>query len=235
MGMSPAPSRPTLPRARARLTMACTPWTASACWVMPIDHVRMADDASAYSRANASTTVRPTPAAAQSSSWRCVSSDAASASQPSVWASTKSSVDRVPLDQLLEHGVGERDVAAGTDRHVEVAHLGAEEERLDGGRHPVALEAGLEVRVDHDDPQPVLAGEVEVLHEDGLVVGGIRAPQHQQVGLEHVLERAGGGRDADGRLEAGRRRGVADPRRRSRCCSYRWPAPPWPRRSTSRW
>ena len=43
-GISPAPGRPTLPRASARSMMARTLSTPHTCWVMPIDHTNTAPD-----------------------------------------------------------------------------------------------------------------------------------------------------------------------------------------------
>jgi hypothetical protein len=60
-----------------------------------------------------------------------------------------------PLDEQLERGVGEGDVAPGTHRDVQVAHLGAEQCRLEVRRHPVAVEPWFEVRVDHHHPTPL--------------------------------------------------------------------------------
>ena len=45
-------------------------------------------------------------------------------------------VDRTPLDQQLERGAGEGHVATGPHRHVQVAHLRAEQGRLGVGRAP---------------------------------------------------------------------------------------------------
>ena len=61
MGMSPTPSRPTLPWASARLTMARTPSAASRCWVMPMDHTSMAPPArtSSSTKASSSSAVDP--------------------------------------------------------------------------------------------------------------------------------------------------------------------------------
>ncbi len=86
-------------------------------------------------------------------------------------------VDRIALDEALQHGVGEGDVALRPDRHVEVAQLGAEQRRLGVRRHPVALQARLQVRVDDDDPGAPLAGQVQVLREHRLVVGDVACPR----------------------------------------------------------
>ena len=95
---------------------------------------------------------RGRPAASRSSSgWRVERRRPARPS-PSVWASMKASSTAPRSMSSLQRGVGEGHVAAGPHRHVEVAHLRAEQRRLGVRRHPVALEPGLEVRVDHDDP-----------------------------------------------------------------------------------
>ena len=60
-------------------------------------------------------------------------------------------VHGAPLDEALDHRVGEGDVAPGTHRHVQVAQLRAEHRRLDRRRHPVLLEPWLQVRVDDHD------------------------------------------------------------------------------------
>ncbi len=115
-----------------------------------------------------------------------------------------------PFDEHLQHGVPEGDVAARSHRDVEVADLGAEHGGLRRGRDPVAVEAGLEVRVDDRDLGAVALGLVQVLHEHGLVVRRVRPDEHDEVGLEHVGERARRGGGADGVLEGVGRRGVAD-------------------------
>ena len=82
----------------------------------------------------------------------------------------KALVDPALGHQHLEHAVQEGEVAAGVDGEPLVGELRAEHRRLRHRRHPVALEAGLEVGVDHRHLRALLARVVEVLHRDRLVV-----------------------------------------------------------------
>ena len=126
---------------------------------------------------------------------------------------TKSQVNAAVLEQHLQHRVEERRVPADVDREEVISDLRAEDGRSPGGRHPVALQARLAVRVDHDDLAAALLGHVEVLHEHGLLVGRVSAEDHRQVRLDHVRVGARGRGHAEGLLESARARRVADPRR----------------------
>ena len=117
--------------------------------------------------------------------------------EPDGVVADEGAVDAALGEQHLEHAVDERDVAAGVDGEELVGHLRAEHRALDVARHPVALEAGLAQRVDDGDLRAALAGEVQVLHEDGLRVGDVRAEQHDQVAVDDVGVRARRGADAD--------------------------------------
>ncbi len=90
MGMRPAPGRPTLPRARPRLTIAATLSAPRSCCVMPMDQTSTAAFAEAYSRANRSMSARVAPDCRSSSSNDSRANSATSVSNPSVCSRTKS-------------------------------------------------------------------------------------------------------------------------------------------------
>ncbi len=61
---------------------------------------------------------------------------------------------------------------------------------------------------------PPRLGQMEVLGEHRLVVGRVGTPQHDQIRLDHVAQRAGRGGDSDAALQADRGRCMAHTSRR---------------------
>ena len=135
----------------------------------------------------------------------------ASRSKPSVWSLDEAAVHQAPLDHLLERAVEEADVAAHVDEEVAVGDLGAKQRALHIRRHPVAFHPRLAVGVDHRDLGASLLGVVEVLHRHRLVVGHIRADEHDQVAADPVAVRTRRGGHAQRALEPKGARRVADP------------------------
>ena len=135
----------------------------------------------------------------------------ASRSKPSVWSLDEAAVHQAPLDHVLERAVEEADVAAHVDEEVAVGDLGAKQRALHIRRHPVALHPRLAVGVDHRDLGARLLGVVEVLHRHRLVVGHIRADEHDQVAADPVAVRTRRGGHAERALEPKGARRVADP------------------------
>ena len=212
MGIRPAPSRPTSPRASARLITARTLSEPKACCVRPIDQTKMADSDAAYIDANRSMSAREVPERRSSSSKGRSSSTAESSGKPAVCSAMKASSRPPVRREGLHHPGDERDVAADVDREELVGHAGAEHRALSAGGDPVALEAGLAERVDHRHPGALPAGEVEVLHDDGLRVGDVGSEQHDEVGLHEVRVGDRGGAGADHRAQRGGGGRVADAR-----------------------
>ena len=167
----PAPGRPTLPRARPRFTIACTFSTPCSCWVMPIDQMSTARFADAYIRAKRSMSATRRARLPLEVVERLAFELGDHRVEPDA-CSRRRTRGRSPPDreQLLEHAVDERDVAAGVHREELVGDLRAEHRALGVRRHPVALEAGLAHRVDDGDLRAPLLREVQVLHEHGLRV-----------------------------------------------------------------
>ena len=188
--MSPAPSRPTLPRASARFTIAATLSAPYACCVIPIDQTSTAALAArVHAREALHVVSRRARCRSRSSNDSC-SSSSSSSSNPVGVLPHELAVDAALGEQHLQHAVEERDIAAGVHREELVGHLRAEHRALDVARHPVPLEAGLPHRVDDRDLRPALAGQVEVLHEHRLGVRDVRAEQDDQVAADHVGVRA---------------------------------------------
>ena len=126
-----SPGRPTLPRASARLTIACTLSVPQTCWVMPIDQTSTALFAVAYMRANRRHVVdarrRRSARGRRATGARSVGRELVPARRCA--RATKSRSTAVLLDQDLEHAVQEGDVAADVDREELVGDLGAEDGR----------------------------------------------------------------------------------------------------------
>ena len=119
IGMRPAPGRPTLPRARPRLTIAVH--VVGAVRVLRDAHRPDEHGARAPRRrccAKRSMSARGGAATARSRSVERPRARARrrSSSNPSVWSRTNSSSIAVELEQHLQHAVEERDVAAGVHR-----------------------------------------------------------------------------------------------------------------------
>ncbi len=208
--MSPAPGRPTLPRARPRFTIARTLSTPDTCWVTPIDHTRMADRADAYiSREAGHVGTRGTRCLFEPVE-RLVLELGEEPVEPGGVFVDEAPVDPTAREQLLQHAVDECDITAGVDREELVGDLRPEQRALDVRRHPVTLEPGLAQRIHDRDPRAPLLGEIQVLHEHGLGVGHIGAEEHDEVALDHVAIRAGGRGDTDRLLERRGRRRVTD-------------------------
>ncbi len=151
--MRPAPGRPTLPRARARLSRARTLSEPKACCVMPIDQTKTAElrrpGTCRRTRAGPPRRRRSSPRARRACGGRTRSR---TASKPVAWSATNRSSIAALLDQELQHAGREGLVAAGVDLEEGVGHARAEQGALGARRHPVPLQAGLAVRVDHRDP-----------------------------------------------------------------------------------
>ena len=135
-----------------------------------------------------------------------------SSSKPTVRSAMNFSSNSAARVERLEHAEHERDVAARPHGEEVVHERRAQQRRLRHRRHPVAIERRLAERVDDDDARPLLLGEVQVLRGHRLVVREVGADEHEQIGADHVGERAGRRAPADGRLQARRRRRVAQPR-----------------------
>ena len=131
-------------------------------------------------------------------------------------------IDRVLVDELviqpalgkqnLEHSVQERDVAALRNREPIVSDVGAEQRASGGGRHPIACHARLVVRIDQHDLRAEFLGLVQVLGQNGLVVGRVGTEEHHQVGAVEILVRAGRRGDTDRCLHRRGRRRVTEAR-----------------------
>src|SRR6185437_3485930 len=78
------------------------------------------------------------------------------------------------------------------------------------GGHPVTLQTGLQVGVDHEYSGARLLGVIEVLGGDGLVVGGVAAHKNNQVASDPIAVGTGGGGTADGGIQRRGARGMAD-------------------------
>ena len=115
------------------------------------------------------------------------------------------------LHQVLEDAVEEGDVSAGVDREEVVREPRAEEGALGHGGDPVALQSGLPVGVDDDDPGAPALRLVHVARRDRLVVGYVAADEDEEVRPQPIRVGAGGGGDAQGVLEPDGARGVAYP------------------------
>ena len=102
--------------------------------------------------------------------------------------------------QRLHHARDEGDVAADVHGEELVGHLRAEDGALGVGGHPVALEAGLAVRVDDRHLRAALARQEEVLHDDRLRVRHVGAEEHDQVARHQVGVRDRRRAGADHRL-----------------------------------
>ena len=92
-------------------------------------------------------------------------------------------IHEVAPDQGFEDCVCEGDITAGTHRKMQITDLRAEKSRFGIGWHPVTLKSRFEVRVDDDDLGTGLLGQIKVFGEHRLIVGHIRAPEHDQIGL----------------------------------------------------
>ena len=146
------------PRARARFTMPRTPSAALACWVMPIDHSSTADPAPGVLVDERLELHRAEPRVGQQLLEGLLVEGGDELVPPLGVGGDERLVDVPPGDEALQHGVGQGDVTARADRHVEVAHPGAEERRLGARRHPVALEPRLQVGVHHDHAGATASG-----------------------------------------------------------------------------
>ena len=122
-------------------------------------------------------------------------------------------VQPIVLDQVLEDSVKEWNVPANVDLEEVVGDAGSEQGAFGDRRHPVTLHAGLEIRVDQENPGACLLRIVEVLGRDRLVVGGIRAHEHEQVAADPIRIRARGGPAAHGRVQTRGRGRMTDARR----------------------
>ena len=200
--MSPAPGRPTLPRASPRFTIACTLSTPCSCWVMPIDHTSTAARAAAYiAREARHVGARRARRALELVERLALRARSSSASKPGRVRVDERAVDAADREQLLQHAVDERDVAAGVHREELVGRSSCRTSRSRRSTAPSSARgpgsrSGLTTAIF----APALLGEVQVLHEHGLGVGDVGAEQHDQVALDHVAVRARGG---------GRRRSTA--------------------------
>ena len=211
--MSPAPGRPTLPRASPRFTIAATLSAPCSCCVIPIDQMSTAELAARVHPGEAlHVGARRARLPLEIGERLARRARRRTSSNPSVCSRTKSRSIAAVGEQHLEHAVEEREVAAGVHREELVGHLRAEHRALDVARHPVAIEPRLAQRVDHRDLRAALARQVQVLHEHRLPVGDVGAEQHDEIAVDHVGVRARGRGDADRLLQRRGRRRVADAR-----------------------
>ncbi len=116
------------------------------------------------------------------------------------------------VDHLFHHAGQEGEVSAAVDLEEAVGDPRPEQGALRNRRNPVALHAGLPVRIDADHLGPRALGVVEVLHRDRLVVGGVRADEDDQVGADPVAVGAGRGSDPERFAQSVGARRVADAR-----------------------
>ncbi len=213
MGMSPAPGRPTIPRARARLTIAATLSMPHSCWVMPIDQTRIADARPRTSGRSAPCRRAWRPTSARDP--RTTSRRGLPPARPSPSCARRRTPRRRHVRATSALSTPLRNATSPPVWTPEelIGHPRAEQRALDVRRHPVALEPGLPERVDHRDlGAALLACQVQVLHEHRLVVGDVGAEQHDEVGVEDVRVASVVAATPIACFSAPRRRGVADAR-----------------------
>ena len=99
----------------------------------------------------------------------------------------------IVFDQMLEHAVEKRNVAAEMDLEELVGKARAKQRALRDRRHPVTLQPGLEIGVDDEDFRARLLRIVEVFCGHGLVVGDVAADKDEQVAANPIRIGAGGG------------------------------------------
>ena len=239
IGVRPAPGRPASPRARPTLTSArivSTPW---ACWVSPIDQTKWARGRSTRSRRANSPHRRLGCAAGLATA--PPSSDRARRRRPRrslrVRAATNSSsTRRRDLEQSLEDAVQEREIAAGVHVEPVVGEPGPEERALGDGRHPVALEPRLAVRVDDArSARRSSSASWRYFVVTGWLLGTFEPKKTIRSDVEPVAVAAGRRAVAEHPFHGRRSRRHG---RGGRSCPRGWcrgSAPPSARRSRSRW
>src|SRR5881397_2258483 len=160
IGMRPHFSRPTIPRASPRFTIALTLSTPNRWWVMPMLQTKIADLASWYIRAKSSIRSVETPACCSSCSQVCDTTSTHRIETRRVLLD-EVLVDPAVLDQVLQHAVDEADVPTRVDREELVREARPEEGAARNGRHPVPLEPGLPHRIHDRDPGALLLRVVQ--------------------------------------------------------------------------
>ena len=141
IGIRPAPGRPTLPRASARLTTARTFFEPNACWVRPMDQTRIARRRPRTWRRTRSMSARGRAGEPLELVEPQVVERRLELVEARVCSAMKRSSSAPVRDQRLQHAGDEGDVAAGVHRKNSSVILRPEHGALGAGRHPVALEA----------------------------------------------------------------------------------------------
>ena len=113
------------------------------------------------------------------------------------------------FDHVLQHAVDERDVAARVHREERVREPCAEEGAVRDRGDPISLQPRFPHGIHDRDLRALLLRVVQVLRRHGLVVRHVGAEEDDQVAPDPIRVRAGGRRDTDRVLQAGRARRMA--------------------------
>ena len=195
----PMPGRPIRPVARWQLMMALTLSVPCADWFTPCEkQVTVFGVArNRWKKRATSPSSRPVAAAVAAASGAIARARASAASKPVGVRLDVAAVERASVGKKHQQPAEQRGVAAGRDRQEQVGVVAR-----DGA-----------ARIDDDELGAAFAAIAHhALVQHRMAPGGVRADEHQQIGLVEIVVAAGHHVLAEGATVAGDRRGHAQPR-----------------------